>query len=60
MGYKIYKIQNDSNWSKDKPTISIDESDPNWEEALNNYINGKPPTKDPKWKKGTWGITKKI
>lgn len=35
-------------------TISIRESDPQWEQAHANWVNGKKPTDDPRWKTGVF------
>lgn len=60
MGYVIYKIQNVSNYSKEKPTIVIKEGDPGWEEALACWKDGKNPTDSKFWKKGIIALTKPI
>lgn len=54
----IIKIANKSGWDQDKPTIMIQQGDLGWEEAYQNWLNGKNPTDSPEWKKGvfaTWG-----
>jgi hypothetical protein len=57
----IYSLANASKWSiptanntwvVDKPTIEITIDDPDWEEAYDNWIQGKPPTDSKEWKKG--------
>jgi len=60
MGYKIVKLQNKSNWDKEKPTICISIDDPEWEEAYKNWQEGKNPTNSPEWKKGIVAITELI
>ena len=59
MGYEIYKFQNSP--LCEEPTISIDENDPSWAEAMNNWLVGKSPTNSTEWKKGTIvAISRKI
>jgi hypothetical protein len=58
MGYKIVKLAN-SCGSK-TPTISISESDPDWQESLEKWKKGKNPTDSPEWKKGVFALTKLI
>lgn len=57
-GYTIYKLQNTPN--SEIPTISIQQGDPQWEEAINNWQNMKNPTNSPEWKKGVFALTKEI
>lgn len=52
MKNKIKSLQNKSDWDEEKPTIIIKPTDPEWEEAYQNWINGKNPTSSPEWKKG--------
>lgn len=67
MGYKIYKLSNDTAWDKPgpdnlwlkpAPTIQIEAGEQGWEEALSNWLMGKPPTNSPEWKKGVFAHTK--
>lgn len=67
MGYKIYKLTNDTAWNKPgpdnlwvepSPTIQIEIGDNGWEEALANYLSGKNPTDSKEWKKGVFAHTK--
>jgi hypothetical protein len=51
--YKISHIQNTSSYPGNAaPTIVIAVGDDGWEEAYKNWIEGKPPTSSPEWKKG--------
>ena len=43
-----------SAFSKALPTISIRIDDKEWEDAYNNFINGKPPTNSILWKRGVF------
>jgi len=45
---------------KENPTIVIKNDDPEWENAFNNWKQGKPPTDSPEWKKGVYLIFKHI
>ena len=58
MGYELYKFQNAPSWSKEEPTIVIEKGDDLWDEAYSNWIKGKPPTNDPKWKSCIIGVTR--
>jgi hypothetical protein len=58
--YKVYKFQNTSNFSGEKPSIEIDDGHSNLESTLKNWIQGKNPTDDPKWKVGVFAIFKLI
>jgi len=74
MGYKIVAIQNSParpEWFKDEwvggdydiwenPTIVIKIGDPEWESAYSNWLDQKPPTSSPEWKKGVVAITELI
>ncbi|KKN91173.1 hypothetical protein LCGC14_0220390 [marine sediment metagenome] len=59
VGYEVYKIQNTSDWSGQKPTVIITENDPGWEEAHARWLDMKNPTDSPEWKKGVIAITKR-
>ncbi len=60
MGYQIYKFQNVSSFSNEKPTIEIDDSHPNWLAIFHDWKMGKNPTDSNEWKKGIFALTKRI
>jgi hypothetical protein len=43
-------------WCIQNPTITIKEGESGWAEAYLNWLNGKPPTDNPEWKKGCFLI----
>ena len=57
MGYFVSKFQNVSAYSDEAPTVSIEKGEPLWEEAYENWCNGKPPTNSPEWKKGVIAVS---
>lgn len=61
MSYLICKLQNASrNDRNSTPTIVIEESQPEWEQAIANWKQGKNPTDHPDWKKGVFALTKYV
>jgi hypothetical protein len=59
MGYKVYKLQNTSGFSSEKPSIIIQKGDPGWEIAYNKWLRGENPTDSELWKYGIFACTKR-
>ena len=57
MAYAVYKIQNTSELSGDKPDIVITKGDPEWDEAFEAWKQWKNPTDSKLWKKGVFACT---
>ena len=60
MPYKVYKFQNQSDYSDTDSSIVISDTDDNWDEAYSNWVSGKNPTDDKEWKLGVFACTKEI
>jgi hypothetical protein len=60
MGYEVIGLQNTSNYSGEVPTIHIGKESPSWDEAYENWCQGKPPTDSQEWKKGVIAVTAEI
>lgn len=56
-GYSVYKLQNVSQNSSEKPDVVITKDDEGWPIAYGNWLDGKPPTDSPHWKSGVFALT---
>ena len=54
--YEIIKFQNTSSFSYETPTIVIENSHPLWNDFFQNWIQGKNPNNDEKWKIGVFAV----
>jgi hypothetical protein len=58
MGYKITTLANSSNFpGNPEPTVKIVIGQKGWEQALENWKQGKAPTVSSDWKKGVFAWT---
>ena len=58
MGCKVTAFQNASNRpGNPAPTIKITIDDPEWDQAMKNWLDGKNPTDSPEWKKCVLAVT---
>ena len=56
----VIKIQNAPSWWEEinhpPPTVIVQKGDANWDEAYQNWLDGKNPTDSKEWKKGVIAV----